>query len=288
MKAMKKKIQFAALSVGVMLWSHSTPALAGVNHAVAATASLTFSPATLTINAGDSVTWSGLGLHTSTSGTVQNNVETPDGLWNSSTSGFTFTFNNAGTFNYYCQPHAVTFGMKGTITVNAAANVPPTVTITNPANGIILSAPASLTLKANAADADGSVTNVKFLQSTTSLGDVTAAPFSIGVNNLTAADYTFSAIANDNNGATATNSITVHVINPNPVTISAAAVATPGSFQFNYSADIGLTYVVQASTNLFDWVSLMTNTAAAGPVTFTDPNAGSAGAFYRVGRLSNP
>jgi len=287
MNAIKNLLRFAGVSAGMMLCCRSISAW-GATSIVTATGSFTFSPATLTINAGDSVTWNGLGFHTSTSGTVAGSTETPDGLWNSSANGFTFTFPTAGTFPYYCIPHAVSFGMKGTIIVNAPANVPPTVAITSPADEITLSAPASLTLAANAADSDGGIVNVQFLQGAASLGNVAAAPFSIAVNNLAAADYVFSAIASDNNGATATNSITVHVINPNPVAISAPAVAPPGGFQFSYSADIGLAYVVQVSTNLLDWISLTTNTATASPVTFTGPNTGGAGAFYRVGRLPNP
>ncbi len=52
--------------------------------------------------------------------------------------------------------------MKGTIIV-AAANVPPTVTITNPASGTVFAAPASVTIQASASDSDGTVTNVQFL-----------------------------------------------------------------------------------------------------------------------------
>src|SRR5579863_8428853 len=86
---------------------------------------LTFSPSAISINVGDSVTWNDLegGGHTTTSS---------DSLWNSSTDGYTFTFNNAGTFNYYCIPHAQ-YGMVGSVTVNAVAT-PPTVTISSPAS----------------------------------------------------------------------------------------------------------------------------------------------------------
>jgi len=45
----------------------------------------------------------------------------------------------------------------------------------------------------------------------------------------------------------------------------------------------GPDYIVQISTNLFDWQNLFTNTSPAVPFTFTDTNAAVAPAqFYRV------
>lgn len=64
-----------------------------------------------------------------------------------------------------------------------------------------------------------------------------------------------------------------------PVTPAALAVTStglvlstnPGSrFSFAVSGDDGQQYVIQASTNLLDWVSLQTNVA---PFQFTDTNA---------------
>ncbi|MGH7991814.1 MAG: Ig-like domain-containing protein, partial [Limisphaerales bacterium] len=258
MKVIKKVIRFSVLSVGAILYGHAI-LIYGANYQVT-TSGFTFVPSALTINAGDSVTWVNLqsGDHTTTSA---------NSLWNSSSDGFTFTFNDSGTYNYFCITHQ-SLGMKGTITVNVAAppNVPPTVNITGPASGAVFSAPANVTLQASAADSDGSVTNVKFLNGTALLGNVAVAPFSITVNNLAAADYTFSAIASDNDGAAATNSITVSVINPSPLSISAPAISAQNHFQFSYASDIGLTYVMQVSTNLlFGWTPIVTNTATANP-----------------------
>jgi plastocyanin len=295
MKAIKNIFQFCGLGVGAILFSHSISTFAATATVLVGSGGLKFVPAVTNISVGDSVIWNWAASgHSTTSGTVSGGAETASGLWNSTTYNgtlphtFTNTFNSAGSFPYYCVPHGPS-GMVGTINV-AAANLPPTVAITNPANGIVLSAPASLTLKANATDADGSVTNVKFLQGTTLLGNVATAPFSFTVNNLAAASYTFSALASDNGGATATNSILVHVINPSPVNISALAIPSPNHFQFSYASDIGLSYVVQISTNLLSgWISIATNSpASANPTIFTDPNANNAGSFYRVGRLPNP
>lgn len=81
---------------------------------------LKFKPANITVAPGDTVQWVWAGDgHSTTSGTPGN----PDGLWDSGVqnTGFTFsyTFNIAGTFNYYCTPHGSCCGMIGTVVVAA-------------------------------------------------------------------------------------------------------------------------------------------------------------------------
>src|SRR5688572_25241868 len=83
-----------------------------------------FTPANLTINVGDTVTWNNAqGFHD----TVSGSSGVPSGVWNSNNQfrrlmmpgeSFSFTFNTAGTFPYYCTPHW-TLGMVGTIRVLA-------------------------------------------------------------------------------------------------------------------------------------------------------------------------
>lgn len=78
-----------------------------------------FSPASVTISAGDSVTWrwEGNNFHTVTHGT---DPATPavklfdEGPKQSGTFGY--RFNDPGTYPYYCDPHR-TMGMTATITV---------------------------------------------------------------------------------------------------------------------------------------------------------------------------
>jgi len=75
-----------------------------------------FSPGSLTIPVGTTVTWRHTGsmVHTVTSGTRGN----PSGLFNSGDMNngdtFQFTFSSTGTFPYYCTYHN---GMNGTIIV---------------------------------------------------------------------------------------------------------------------------------------------------------------------------
>jgi plastocyanin len=239
-----------------------------------------FSPASVTINVKDQVKWTWQGYYHSTTSTA--------GLWDSgvNNTGYTysFTFNNAGSYPYMCSYHYFT----GSVVVQAAANSPPTIAITSPTNGAVLSAPASLTLQATAADSDGSVTNVQFFQGATSLGSAQTAPYSIAVSGLSAANYTFSAVATDNGGLTATNSITVKVITPSPDTLGSIKRVSSTGFQFTYAADVGLRYQVEQSSDLRTWTSVGTNTATSNQVLFQDTAASGSSRFYRVERLPNP
>ena len=79
-----------------------------------------FAPADITVEPGTTVTWvqSGNNGHTTTS---------YDGLWDSgmiaggSDGSFSFTFDEPGTFDYYCIPHEQ-LGMVGTVTVASTAS----------------------------------------------------------------------------------------------------------------------------------------------------------------------
>jgi len=77
-------------------------------------ADFSFSPGSLTINQGDTVTWvnNGPTPHSATA----NNGSFNTGILKAGQSG-SHTFDQAGTFTYFCQPHPF---MKGTIVVQAA------------------------------------------------------------------------------------------------------------------------------------------------------------------------
>jgi plastocyanin len=98
------------------------------------TGSFTFSPASLTIGQGDSVTWTNISgsVHTSTSGSPPSS----NGLWASptETSGetFTVTFTNfaPNSYPYFCTFH-YSFGMVGSIMVTNSATTAPA-TLKNP------------------------------------------------------------------------------------------------------------------------------------------------------------
>lgn len=280
----------ALLSAGIAVFYNPLSGFAAVATVHVGTAGDHFSPVITNINVGDQVIWTWDATHHSTtSGT--NNV--PSGLWdsgviNSTPHTFTNTFNAAGDFIYYCSIH-FNVGMTGAVVV-ASAILSPTVAITNPASGMVFAAPANVTIQASASDSGGTVTNVQFRVDANVVTNDPAAPFSAVTNNLPAGSHTLSAIASNNSGATATNQVAISVVTPVTVLLSVPQPVPPGKFRFSYTANSGLDYIIQRTTNLIspNWTTLITNTAAGGSINFTDLNATFNPGFYRVGRLPNP
>jgi hypothetical protein len=63
-------------------------------------------------------------------------------------------------------------------------------------------------------------------------------------------------------------------------TLSAAFSSTNGQFQFNITGVTGLNYAIQSSSNLVDWIPVVTNVS---PFVFADTNAGNfPQGFYRA------
>src|SRR3712207_3243160 len=91
-----------------------------------------FDPANITVEPGTTVTWvqSGNNPHTTTS---------YDGLWDSgmieggSGRAFSFTFEEPGTYDYFCIPHE-DLGMVGSVTVGGGTTASPTGTATTKAS----------------------------------------------------------------------------------------------------------------------------------------------------------
>jgi len=172
-------------------------------------------------------------------------------------------------------------------TRSTPAATAPTVTITNPPSGAVFAAPANVTIAASAAVSGGTVTNVQFFANATSLGSVTSAPFKLTSSGLTANSYALTAVATAGGISATSATVNVSVVNPLAVTLSGVNVSS-SQFSFNYTANSGLSYVVQSSSNLVNWVSLATNIASGNPVPFSDPFNPTGAKYYRVGRLPNP
>jgi hypothetical protein len=114
-------------------------------------------------------------------------------------------------------------------------NPPPSVNITAPANGATYTAPASITINANASD-NGSVTQVQFYNGSTLLGTDTSSPYSYAWTNVGAGSYSITAKATDNQGAT-TTSATVNIT----VNGSTTGAPIPGTIQTeNWTAMSGV------------------------------------------------
>ena len=78
--------------------------------------------------------------------------------------------------------------------------------------------------------------------------------------------------------------MTSSVIAPSLIQLSAPQFGESGFFQFNYTADAGLTYLIEGSLNdgsVMPFTPVQTNTATTNVVTFTDSELRDSRA-YRV------
>jgi RHS repeat-associated protein len=91
-----------------------------------------------------------------------------------------------------------------TVSVTSAANVPPSVSISSPANGSNALASHSVTIVASASDSDGTVTQVAFYVNGSLIGQ-SSPPFTFAWSGGPAGTYSLTAAATDNEGASATS-----------------------------------------------------------------------------------
>jgi glucose/arabinose dehydrogenase/plastocyanin len=172
-----------------------------------------FDPDPVTIQVNDQVIWTWQSnFHSTTS-------QQP-GLWDSMVQNQPFTFTNTftteGSFPYLCTFH----GFTGTINVQGAASGGPSVSITSPADGATFTDPATVIITADASDSgSGTITNVLFLDGTTTLTNDTTAPYSAGVP-LAIGPHALSAIAMDDAGLSATSSVVNVTVNAGAPTIN--------------------------------------------------------------------
>jgi uncharacterized protein (DUF1800 family) len=117
-------------------------------------------------------------------------------------------------------------------TCSGSTNVPPTVSITAPANGSSFTTGSNINITANAGDtAPGTVASVQFFDGSTSLGTDPTAPYAATLTNATAGTHTLTALATDNQGATTTSSaVTINVANNAPPTVSITTPVTGTNF----------------------------------------------------------
>lgn len=97
------------------------------------------------------------------------------------------------------------------ISVVAAANVPPTISLISPTNGQIFTEGTSINVTASANDSDGSIVSVEFFYNGNLQSTDNTAPYAWTTPNLTAGTQTLQVVATDNNGATAQQTISITV-----------------------------------------------------------------------------
>jgi hypothetical protein len=209
-------------------------------------------------------------------------------LGHATVSPFSVTANIPAAGSYALKAVATAGGISGTsAVVNITVVSSPTVTITAPGEGAVFAAPATVNIAANATVSGGTVTNVSFYNQTTLLGSDQSSPFSLTASNLAPGAYSLTAVATASGVSGTSAVVNVTVVSPIAITLTGPS-ASAGLFSFSYSADPGLSYVIQSSSNLFDWTSVTTNVALSSPVLFSEELTTNLSLFYRVGRLPNP
>jgi regulation of enolase protein 1 (concanavalin A-like superfamily) len=184
-------------------------------------------------------------------------------LGSDATAPYAFTWSSVAAGTYSVKATAVdNAGATGsssvaTITVTGT-NQPPTATLTSPANGASFTAPASITLAANAADANGTIARVEFYNGSALLSTDTTAPYAFTWSSVAAGTYAIRAIAYDNLGASATSAT---------ATVTVSAVSTPPTaVMFQASAD----HATNVTSYLLEIFANGANPATATPVASSD------------------
>ena len=139
------------------------------------------------------------------------------------------------------------------------SNHPPAVAIVSPTNGAAFFEGDTVTLSAQASDQDGLIAGVQFYVGTRLLGAGTNPPYALLWTNVTPGNYTLTAVATDDGGASQTSAplnIDVRAFNPNAPRVAILSVSTP-----TYDADIRDKL---RHTGLFSGVDLIS-------LTFTNP-----------------
>ena len=110
------------------------------------------------------------------------------------------------------------------IEVAAPPNLPPAVSLREPANHSAFPAPAAFAVVADASDADGSVVKVEFFNGATLLANATARPFQFVWSGVAPGIHSLTARATDDRGASTTSgavSVTISGAGPLPAAWSA-------------------------------------------------------------------
>ena len=198
------------------------------------------------------------------------------------------TLSAVGSYPYRCVFHSISqaSGMTGTVAV-ATFNRSPLVSIVGIQGGAVVPA-GSFNFQATALDPDGLVAVVRFYTNDVLLSSDTTFPYSSSTITLAPGSYVLTARALDNvNLATTSAPVNITVSAGAPIELQSPAVA-PGGFQFRYTANPGLTYVVEGSATTSGpapFTPLTTNVATNSLMPFTDPNSGSRpNRAYRVFR----
>ncbi|UOR07095.1 GEVED domain-containing protein [Hymenobacter aerilatus] len=112
---------------------------------------------------------------------------------------------------------SMNYGEAEDYTITIRTNEAPTVRLTSPAANASFGAPATISLTAEAADADGRVAKVEFFAGATKLGEVLTAPYTYSWTGVGVGTYALTAVATDDKGLATTSTAVSVTVSDNAV-----------------------------------------------------------------------
>ncbi len=138
----------------------------------------------------------------------------------------TWTGYGAGKYSLFAKAvdGAGLAGLSSTVQVTVS-NLPPVVVLTMPTNKSVYTPGSSITLKADASDANDAVASVTFLVNGRSIATVTAPPYTTVWTNVQPGNYSITARAEDQFGRAVTSEAAKIVVSDAPPTVTLTAPA---------------------------------------------------------------
>ena len=200
------------------------------------------------------------------------------------TSGSTYSFSWTPTAAGIASLTARVTDSNGTavtssiVNVNVVAAAVPTISLTAPLTGAVVTAGSNVTLTATAAPGAGAtVAQVQFLVGTTIVGTVTAAPYSTTWIPSSAGNFALTARVTDSNGTAITSSaVNVTVAAAGVPTVSLTAPTNGASLTLGTAATLSATAAASSGTTVTR-VDFLSGTTVVG--TALAPTTGSTYSF---------
>lgn len=138
--------------------------------------------------------------------------------------------------------------------LSADANAPPTVSLTSPVNGAVYTAPATISLSANAGDSDGTVAKVEFFANDVRVGTSASAgsPYTFTWNGAADGVYRITARATDNKGAvTASTEVVTLTVNVAATSVTGRGIGLRGEYFDNPDFTVSKLVRIDPTVNFY-------------------------------------
>jgi len=154
---------------------------------------------------------------------------------------FSWTGATSGEYELTIQAFDNDGDSKTSDPVNVVVNVPPTISLDAPADNAVIAEGQNIVFEVNAADADGTVQKVDYLNGNELLASVTEAPFSYTLTQAAVGTYEIKAIVYDDYNITAESNTINITVNAKPqITITSPTNNTvvPFGESVNFTVDV--------------------------------------------------